>query len=51
MKLLFKKGGMREYSRLCLARAIVHRNGILKKYEDGSTSVDAIVDWADEDVE
>lgn len=51
IRLLYKKGGMREYTQLCLSKAVVRKDGFLKKYEDGSISVDALVDDADDDPE
>ena len=43
MKQVFKNDGMDEYKSLCRSGAILKR-GILKKYEDGTADVDAIVE-------
>jgi len=43
MEELYPDGGMAEYRRLCISGAIL-KKGILKRYEDGTADVDAIVD-------
>lgn len=45
---LFPDGGMAEYRRLCVSGAIV-KKGILKRYEDGTADVDAIVEDEEDD--
>ena len=45
---VFRKGGMAEYKRVCLSGAII-RKGILKRYEDGTADIDAIVEDEEDD--
>lgn len=47
MNHVFREGGSTEYEQLCVSGAVVKR-GILKRYEDGTADIDAIVDDEDD---
>jgi uncharacterized protein YneF (UPF0154 family) len=48
MEQVFKNGGMDEYKSICRSGAILKR-GILKRYEDGTADIDAIVEDEQDD--